>query len=47
MGTHPTEILNAAGPIVALDLGKHKSVACLYRAADDPQFTTLTTSRPS
>ncbi|HEY7154691.1 MAG TPA: IS110 family transposase [Gemmataceae bacterium] len=33
------------GPILALDLGKYKSVACLYRSADDHRFTTLTTSR--
>jgi transposase len=45
MTTHLTQITSAAGPIVALDLGKYKSVACLYRAADDQQFTALPTSR--
>jgi len=34
----------ATGTILALDLGKYKSVACLYRAADDHRFTTLPTS---
>lgn len=33
------------GPILALDLGKYKSVACLSHSADDARFTTLTTSR--
>ena len=45
MTTHTTQTANAAGPIVALDLGKYKSVACLWRAADDQQFTTLPTNR--
>jgi transposase len=31
--------------ILAIDLGKYKSVACIYRSADDQQFTTITTSR--
>ena len=35
----------ASGPIVALDLGKYKSVACVYRSADDRRFTTVPTSR--
>jgi transposase len=35
----------AAATILALDLGKYKSVACLYRSADDARFTTVTTSR--
>ena len=35
----------AADTILALDLGKYKSVACLYRSADDKQFTTIPTSR--
>ena len=34
-----------AGLILALDLGKYKSVACLYRSADDTRFTSLATSR--
>ena len=41
MTTHLTQITIDAGPIVALDLGKYKSVACDYRAAADQQFTTL------
>jgi transposase len=36
----------AADTILALDLGKYKSVACLYRSPDDARFATLTTSRP-
>jgi len=35
----------AADAILALDLGKYKSVACIYRSADDKQFTTIATSR--
>jgi hypothetical protein len=35
----------AADTILAIDLGKYKSVACLYRAADPPRFTTLPTRR--
>src|SRR5262245_23876625 len=35
----------AAAPILAIDLGKYKSVACLYRSADDTRFTTFSTSR--
>ena len=31
--------------ILAIDLGKYKSVACIYRSADDQQFTTISTSR--
>jgi transposase len=34
-----------ADPILALDLGKYKSVACVYRSAGDHRFTTLPTSR--
>ena len=40
-----TSTATAAGPILALDLGKYKSVACIYRTADDQQFTTLPTTR--
>jgi transposase len=36
----------ATRTILAVDLGKYKSVACVYRAADDLRFTTVTTSRP-
>src|SRR5262249_31392610 len=43
--TNMTEITSAAGAILALDLGKYKSVACIYRSADDKQFTTISTSR--
>jgi transposase len=32
-------------PILAIDLGKYKSVACLYRSADDQRFTSFATSR--
>jgi len=35
----------AADTILALGLGKYKSVACLYRSADHKQFTTIPTSR--
>jgi hypothetical protein len=34
-----------AGTILALDLGKYKTVACAYRSADDLRFTTVSTSR--
>jgi hypothetical protein len=33
-----------AAPILAIDLGKYKSVACVYRAADQQEFRTFTTS---
>src|SRR5262245_16343244 len=45
MTTTTTKIATAAETILALDLGKYKSVACLYRSADDKQFTTIATSR--
>ena len=45
MTTNTTKIATAACAILALDLGKYKSVACLYRSPDDQRFTTLTTSR--
>jgi hypothetical protein len=35
----------AADTILALDPGKYKSVACLYRSADEHRFTTIPTSR--
>jgi transposase len=35
----------AAGPILAIDLGKYKCVACLYRAADQYAFHAIDTSR--
>jgi hypothetical protein len=40
-----TIITTASSTILAIDLGKYKSVACIYRSADDQQFTTVTTSR--
>ena len=38
-------IPTAVAPILAIDLGKYKSVACLYRSAEDLRFITVTTSR--
>ena len=35
----------AADTILALDLGKYKSVACVYRSADELRFTTVSTCR--
>jgi hypothetical protein len=35
----------AADLILAIDLGKYKSVACLYRSADDHRFLSLATCR--
>jgi len=35
----------AADTILAIDLGKYKSVACLSRSADDQRFTSFPTSR--
>ena len=43
MTTATTSI--ATDTILALDLGKYKSVACLHRSPDDPRFTTVPTSR--
>jgi transposase len=43
MTTNTTKIATAAGTILSLDLGKYKSVACIYRSADDQQFTTIPT----
>jgi hypothetical protein len=40
-----TTITTAADTILALDLGKYKSVACLYRSANDARFTSITTTR--
>ena len=45
MTTNLSELTNAADPILSLDLGKYKSVACLYDSAEDTRFTTITTSR--
>ena len=44
--TNTTTAPTTTGLILAIDLGKYKSVACLYRAADDHRFTTFATSRP-
>ena len=35
----------AAETILAIDLGKYKSAACVYRSTDDQRFTTFSTSR--
>ena len=40
-----TAVTTAAGPILAIDLGKYKCVACLYRSAADHTFHTIDTSR--
>jgi transposase len=37
--------VTAAQTILAIDLGKYKSVACLYRSADEHGFSTLPTTR--
>ncbi len=41
----PERTHDAAGSILSLDVGKYKSVACLYGSAEDTRFTTITTSR--
>jgi transposase len=38
-------VTTAAGPILAIDLGKYKCVACLYRSAEDHRFHSFSTSR--
>jgi transposase len=43
--TTTTTVAAATDTILALDLGKYKSVACIYRDATDHRFTTVTTSR--
>jgi transposase len=45
MTTTTTKSTTAAETILAIDLGKYKSVACIYRSASDQRFTTITTSR--
>jgi transposase len=46
MTTTPTaRAATAAGPILAIDLGKYKCVGCLYRAADQYAFHAIDTSR--
>jgi transposase len=42
--TTPTSA-TAADPILAIDLGKYKSVACVYRTAEEHQFLSIPTSR--
>jgi hypothetical protein len=39
-----TAVTTAAGPILALDLGKYKCVACAYHAADRYTFHPIDTS---
>jgi len=43
--TTATTAPTTTGLILAIDLGKYKRVACLYRSADDQRFTTFPTSR--
>jgi hypothetical protein len=47
MTTTPTTTVTAtaAGPILAIDLGKYKSVACAYHSAADHTFQSVPTSR--
>src|SRR5262245_24264379 len=40
-----TAVTTAAGPILAIDLGKYKCVACGYRATTEPTFQAMDTSR--
>jgi hypothetical protein len=40
-----TQSATAAAPILAIDLGKYKSVACVYRSAEDLRFLSIPTSR--
>ena len=41
-----TAVTTAAAPILAIDLGKYKCVACVYRSATESAFHTVDTSRP-
>jgi transposase len=45
MTTNASELTSATGPILSLDLGKYKSVACIYVSNDDIRFLTISTSR--
>lgn len=45
MMTTTTEIATATDVILSVDLGKYKSVACLYRSAEEQRFMTIRTSR--
>ena len=40
-----TAVTTVAGPILAIDLGKYKCVACTDRVATEPTFQTIDTSR--
>src|SRR5262245_58198697 len=40
-----TAVTTAAGPILAIDLGKYKCVACVYRSTTEHTFQTMDTSR--
>ena len=40
-----TAVSTAAGPILAIDLGKYKCVACAYHATTEHAFHTIDTSR--
>jgi len=40
-----TAVTNAAGPILAIDLGKYKCVACVYRSATEHTFQSIDMSR--
>ena len=41
-----TKRVNANGPILAIDLGKYKSVACIYERTEPSwQLTSFTTNR--
>jgi transposase len=44
MATTTAKTATAAGPILAIDLGKYKCVACVYRAAADHSFRAIDTS---
>jgi len=45
MTTTTAKTATAAGPILAIDLGKYKCVACVYRTATEHTFQTIDTSR--
>jgi transposase len=45
MTTTTAKAATAAGPILAIDLGKYKCVACVYRTAAEHTFQTIDTSR--
>jgi hypothetical protein len=45
MQTITMKTATTAEAILAIDLGKYKSVACLYGAADDVRFLSIPTSR--